>query len=97
MLVPFYLWQKGDLQNQNQLLKNTVKRVWKFKKLDYRLRKAEIGLEFLCKCDENYVVPKFLNFRVAKNHPKYSFTYNSCQLNLLREEICQKKSTARNL
>ena len=28
-----------------------VKRIWKLKKLDYRLRKAELNLQFLCKCD----------------------------------------------
>ena len=66
-------------------------------KLDYRLRKAELDLEFLCKCNDNNVIPKFLNFRVANNHLKFSTTYKQCQSNLLREEIRQKKSTARIL
>ena len=66
-------------------------------KLDYRLRKAELDLEFLCKCNDNNVIPKFLNFRVTNNHLKFSTTYKQCQSNLLREEIRQKKSTARIL
>ena len=37
---------------------NTVKRIWKLEKLHYRLRKAE----FLCKCNNNNVIPNFLNF-----------------------------------
>ena len=66
-------------------------------KLDYRLRKAELDLEFLCKCNDNNVVPKFLNFGDANNHLKFSTTYKQCQSNLLREEIRQKKSTVRIL
>ena len=51
---------------------------------------------FLCKCNDN-VTPKFLNFRVANNHLKFSTTYKQSQSNLLREEIRQKKSTVRIL
>ena len=42
---------------------NTVKRICKLEKLDYRLRKAELDLQFLCKCVDNNVMPNFLNFR----------------------------------
>ena len=64
---------------------NTVKRIRKLEKLDYRLRKAELDLQFECKCDDNNVIPKFLNFRLANSHLKYPSTYRLCQLNLLRE------------
>ena len=50
---------------------NTVKRICKLEKLDYRLRKAELDLQFLCKCDDNNVIPNFLNFRLANSHLKY--------------------------
>ena len=72
---------------------NTVKRIRKLKNLDYRLRKAKLDLQFLCKCDDSNVVPNFLNFRLANSHIKYSSTYRLCQINLLREEICQEKYT----
>ena len=62
-------------------------------KLDYRLRKAELDLQFLCKCDVSNVIPNFLNFRLAKSRLEYSSSYRFCQSNLLREKICQKKST----
>ena len=58
---------------------NTVKRIRNLEKLDYRLRKAELDLEFLCKCDDNNVVPNFLNFRLANSHLKYSSTYRLFQ------------------
>ena len=66
-------------------------------RLDYSLRKAELDLCFLCKYKVNNVVPKFLNFRMANNHLKYSSTYEQCQSNILREENRQKKSTVQNL
>ena len=76
---------------------NTVKRIRKLKKLDYRLHKTELDLQFLCKCDDNNVISNFLNFRLANSYLKYSSTFRLCQCNLLREEIRKKKSTLRSL
>ena len=76
---------------------NTVKRIRKLEKFDYRLGKAELDLQFLCKCDDSNVIPNFLNFRLPNSHFNYSSTYRLCHLNLLREEIRQKKSTLRTL
>ena len=47
---------------------NTVKRIRKLEKLDFRLRKAELDLQFLWKCDDNNVIPNFLNFRLGDSH-----------------------------
>ena len=33
---------------------NTVKRIRKLEKLNYRLGKAELDLEFLCKCNDTF-------------------------------------------
>ena len=38
---------------------NRVMKLRKLEKLDYRLRKAQIDLEFLFNCCNNSVVPKF--------------------------------------
>ena len=76
---------------------NTVKRIWKLEKLDYCLCKAELDRQFLCKCVDNNVMPNFLNFRLENSHLKYSSTYRLCHLNLLREEMRQKKSALRSL
>ena len=78
-------------------MKILSKRIRKLEKLDYRLRKAELDLQFLCKCDDNNVIPNFLNFPLANSHLKCSSTDRLCQLNLFREEIRQKKPTIRNL
>ena len=52
----------------------------RLRKIDYRLQKVELDLEFLIKCRDNNVIPKFLSFRLA---------------NLLLEEIRLKKSNVR--
>ena len=74
-----------------------IKRLRKFEKIDYRLRKAELDLEFLVKCRDNNVIPKFLNFRLANRSLRFSLTYAHCQSNLLLEEIRLKKSNVRVL
>ena len=38
---------------------NVVKRIRKLERLDYRLRKAELDLQFLCKCEDCNVIPIF--------------------------------------
>ena len=39
-----------------------IKRLTKFEKIDYPLRKAELDLKFLVKCRNNNVILKFLKF-----------------------------------
>ena len=69
----------------------------KYEKLDYRLRKAELVLEFLLRCRDSNVTPNFLNFRVSSLSLKASLTYRQCHLKLLQEEIHHKKSDIRVL
>ena len=74
-----------------------IKRLCKFEKIDYRLRKAELDLEFSVKCRDNNVKLKFLNFRLANRSLRFSLIYAQCQSNLLLEEIRLKKSNVRVL
>ena len=74
-----------------------IKRLRKFEKIDYRLGKAELDLEFLVKCRDNNVAPKFQNFRLANRSLRFSFTCAHCQSNLLLEEVRLKKSNVRVL
>ena len=74
-----------------------IKRLRKFEKIDYRLRKAELDLEFLVKCRDNNVIHNFLNFHLANRSLRFSLTYVHCQSNLLLEEIRLKKSNVRVL
>ena len=65
---------------------STLKRIRKFEKLDYSLRKAELDLAFLLSCRDSNVIPNFLNFCVSNQPLKASLTYSKCQLKLLQEE-----------
>ena len=67
-----------------------IKRLRKFEKIDYRLRKAELDLEFLVKCRDNNVIPKFLNFRLANRSLRFSLTYAHSQSNLNFSIHCKK-------
>ena len=63
-----------SLYNENTVLKKKRK----LEKLDYCLLKEELDLQFLFKCDGSNVIPKFLNFRLANSHLKYSSTDRLC-------------------
>ena len=71
---------------------DTVKQLWKFEKLDYKVRKNQGDLEFLKLCQENGLTPKFLNFKLANRNLRYSNSYKQCQSLLLKEEIKNKVS-----
>ena len=45
--------------------RSTLKRIRKFEKLDYRLRKADLDLELLLRCRDSNVIAIFFNFRVS--------------------------------
>ena len=77
------------LRNFGQSL---IKRIRTFEKLDYRLCKAALDLQFLLRCRDGNVIPNFLNFCVSSQSLKASLTYRQSQLKLLQEEIGHKKS-----
>ena len=44
---------------------STFKRIRKSDKLDYRLLKAELDLQFLLRCIDSNAIPNFLNFALV--------------------------------
>jgi len=54
-------------------------------------------LDFLKKCKENYLIPKFLQFKVANTMLLYTRAYQQCQNILFKEEINQKKKQIKYL
>ena len=54
-----------------------LREVRQFEKLDYKLRKVQLDLDFLCKCKDSDVIPKFLNFRLANKKLQDSLTYKN--------------------
>ena len=66
---------------------NSVKKLKKLEKFYYRFWKAQIDLKFLINCNNNSLVPKFLNVCVATESLNSSRAYQQCQLTFLLEEI----------
>ena len=61
----------------------TFKKLRKLEKLDYRLWKAQIDLEFLVSCGNISVLPKFLNFCNISNVNEAYYTKKSVRKNLI--------------
>ena len=75
---------------------NTVRLIRKFERIDRKLRKAELDLDFLEKCDELGLIPNFLLFKVSNRHLRNSITYINCCKSLLTEERDHKRSLIRS-
>ena len=71
---------------------NTVRLIRKFEKIDRKLRKAELDLGFLDKCDELGLIPNFLLFKVSNKHLRSLKTYLNCCKSSLTEEREHKRS-----
>ena len=74
-----------------------LKEVRKFEKLDYKLRKVQLDLDFLTNFEDNDIIPNFLNFRLANKKLQDSFSDKICRHNLLLREINLKRSRLRVL
>ena len=74
-----------------------LKMVRKLEKFDFKLRKAKLDIKFLCKCENNDIIPKFLCFRAANKNLKDSNFYKQCHKILLFTEIEMKRSHLRVL
>ena len=57
--------------------------------------KAELDLEFLVRCRDNNVIPRFLKFHLVNKSLRSILTYAQCQSNLLLQEIRQNKFNVR--
>ena len=64
-----------------------VRKIRKFEKNDYKLRKGHLDLRFLLECKKSNLIPKFLQFKLAKRHLYNSVVYKKFQIKLLEEEI----------
>ena len=74
-----------------------VKKIRRFEKCDFKLRKCHLDLRFLLDCKKNGVIPKFLHFKLANRHLNNSHVYRKCQLRLLEEEIKSKRKRINTL
>ena len=69
-----------------------MSKVTKLEKLDFKLRKCKLDIEFLETCQKNGLMPKFLNFKVTNSTLRNSKSYKDCQSKLLLwQELSNKK------
>ena len=59
----------------------TLTKIRRIEKLDFKLRKCELDVEFLQICLDNNLVPNFLKFKVTNSSLKSSKAYRECQVN----------------
>ena len=52
-----------------------VKQIRRFGKLHFKIRKNETDLDFLQSCQQNNLIPNFLNFKVASSSLRFSRAY----------------------
>ena len=76
---------------------STIKRIWKFDEIDYRLGKAELDLEFLLWCIDTNAILNFLKFRVSSQSFKASLTYKYYQLKLFQEQMFHRNTDIKAL
>ena len=69
-----------------------VKQICRFEKLDFKIWKSEADIDFLQSCQQNNLIPKFLNFKVASSSLHFLRTYKQCQRQLLEQESKEKIS-----
>ena len=69
----------------------------KFQRLELKLGKAKLDLDFLSTCKKRSVIPRFLWFKVANRRLRTSSAYRQCQTKLLQDEINAKHARIRIL
>ena len=69
----------------------------KLEKLDLKIRKTQLDLDFLRTCKAYGIIPKFLNFKPYKKKIKKTLTYKAFQFKLLNYEINEKTKTLKLL
>ena len=71
---------------------SVLKSIRKFEKLDFKIRKLLLDLNFLDSCVVNNVIPRFLHFRTTNAQLQNSASYEECQKLLLQEEMANKRA-----
>ena len=73
-----------------------MKNVRKFKKIDFKHKKATLDLNFLLACKEKKI-PNFLRFQVVNKQLKSSNAYSTCLKRLLNQEIFNKHKVVESM
>ena len=76
---------------RNRYADDYVKKIQKFQKCDFKLRKCHLDVRFLLDCKKNGVFPKFLRFKLVDRHLKNSHLNKKCQIRFLTKESSQSE------
>ena len=68
-----------------------IRKICKYEKNDYKLRKGHLDLWFLLEFKKNNLIPKFLQFKLTNRHLHNSVVYRKCQIKLLEERTKAKR------
>ena len=71
---------------------DTLLKVRRLEKIDFKFRKAKLDLQFLEECRSKSFIPKFLRFKTANKLLRTSRAYKKSQLLLLNQEIATKNT-----
>ena len=74
-----------------------VKKIRRFEKCDFILRKCYLDLRFLLDCKNNGVISKIIRFKLANGHLKNFHVYKKCQIRRLEEKIRSKRKKINTL
>ena len=80
---------------EDDMVTTPLRLLRKCEKADCKLRKAELDLCFLEKCDDLSLIPNFLLFKVSNKYLRNSKTYLNCCKILLNEEREHKRTLIR--
>ena len=74
-----------------------VRKVRRFEKCDFKLRKSHLDLRFLLDCKKNGVIPNFLRVKLTNRHLKNILVYRKCRIRLQEEEMKSKQEKINTL
>ena len=77
--------------------RDLVKEVRALEKIEFKLKKTILGLDFLISCRKNSFFPKFLQFKVPNKQLRALKAYISCQKRLLNQEVNNKQKAVKIL
>ena len=77
--------------------RDLLKEVRTLEKIEFKFKKAILGLDFLISCRKNSFFPNFLQFKVPNKQLRASKAYISCQKRLLNQEVNNNQKTVKIL
>ena len=75
----------------NRYNQSTLNLYRKYERLEFKVRKIQLDINFLQKCKAYGIIPKFLNCKLYSQKAKRTLTYKQFQFKLLNYELSEKR------